>query len=194
MSRVKDLTVDLCSGLKLFRRDQDHRSFCISCQDNVVLPALKLHEKLLMSTHHFYLDINPYIVWNNRQVLEMSPDFLDNLGNLKCENILQNRRPLNFSKLDPPPTREDLVANLVNVMTVAPGLYMRQIGRGDAIKPPMVVRRQHLLVAYGPQDKRDRFTANSDRTLMNWVYFAKSEKHERSSEGPWAAWKNIAWG
>jgi len=186
--------MDLCNGLKLFRREPDIHAFYTSCQENVTLPAMKLHEKLLMSTHHFYLDLNPYIVWNNRQDLETSPDFLENLGNLKCENMLQNRRPLNLAKVDPPPTRDDLFRDLVNVLTVAPGLYMRQIGRRDAIKEPIVVRKQHVLVAYGPQDKRDRLMSNGDRTLMNWIYFSARDKHERSAEGPWAAWKHITWG
>jgi hypothetical protein len=154
---MKVLTLNLVAGFKLFHEGKDSVAFCFNCQDNVIKPALRLHEKLLASTHYFYLDINSHIVWNRQRELESSPSFFENLDKLQCDNILQNRKHLNLEKLEPRPTLEDLRANLTNVLTVCPGLYMRQVGKGDAIKPPIVVRKQQVLVAYGDPEKRQTF-------------------------------------
>jgi hypothetical protein len=190
--RTKELTVELAGALSLFYKEKDFPPFCYSVQDNVIKPALALHEKLLTSTHHFYIDINPYIVWNKEQNLEMSTDFLENLDKLHCENILQNRKRFDVAKLDPAPGREELTMDLFNVLTVAPGLYMRQIGRGDAIKPPVVVRKQKTLVSYGPAEKKQKFINDGQRTLMSYIYFTKEK--DRSAEGSWASWRHVAWG
>ncbi|OIW27610.1 hypothetical protein CONLIGDRAFT_633977 [Coniochaeta ligniaria NRRL 30616] len=190
---MKDLTLNLVAGFKLFRKEKDFVAFCFSCQDAVIKPALRLHEKFLTSTHHFYLDINPHIVWNQQRDLEMSPEFFENLGKLQCDNILQNRKHFNVEKLDPVPTLEDLKATLTNVLTVVPGVYMRQIGKGDAIKPPMVVRKQQVLVAYGSPEKKHKFMDKGGRTLLSYVYFGQKER-ERTAENPWTAWRHITWG
>ena len=189
--RGRDLTLELASIFKALRRDKEKVEFCYSCQEQVVKPAIELHERLLTSTHHFYLDLNPYVIWNTRQELEMSPDFLDNLPNLKCENILQNRRPFHLAKLDPRPTEEELYRDLTNVVTTVPALYMRQVGKGDVIREPTVVRMQQVLVAWGSQDMREKLFANSQRTLMHRLYYSQREKQEG---GVWAQWRNMPWG
>jgi hypothetical protein len=191
-ARIKELTIELTSTFKVFRKEKDWHKSCFSCQESVVKPAVEFHEKLLTSTHHFYLDLNPYIIWNARQELEMSPDFLDNLTKLKCENILQNRKPFIITKLDPKPTREQLLRDLVNVATIVPALCMRQIGKGDAIREPIVVRMQQVLVAWGSQEKRDKFTSNNERTIMNRLYYSSRERQDRN-DGVWAQWKSIPW-
>jgi hypothetical protein len=190
---MKELTINLVAGFKLFRKDREFAAFCYSCQDSVVKPALALHEKLLTSTHHFYLDTNPFIVWNRGQELEMSADFFENLDKLQCDDILRNRKHLHLAKLDPRPTVEDLKTDLTNVMTVCPGLYMRQIGKGDAIKAPVVVRKQQVLVAYGSAERKQKFMDKGERTLMSHIYFGHKER-ERPADNPWAAWRQIAWG
>ncbi|KAB5583556.1 hypothetical protein GE09DRAFT_1278750 [Coniochaeta sp. 2T2.1] len=190
----KHLVVDLAKGFKLFRTEKEFVPFCISCQDAVIEPAIRLHEKLLTSTHHFYLDTNPYIISNQQRGLEMNPEFFENLDNLQCENILQNRKHFNAIKLDPSPTFEELKETLTNVLTVVPGMYMRQIGKGDAIKPPVVVRKQQVLVAFGSQEKRDRFLCKGQRTLMNYIYFGHKEKEKEREESRLGAWAKITWG
>ncbi|KAK0705552.1 hypothetical protein B0H67DRAFT_497653 [Lasiosphaeris hirsuta] len=195
--RIKDLTLDLATSFKIFRgtRDKDWNKFCYSCQDSVIKPAITLQEKLLTSTHHFYLDLNPYIIWNLRQELETSPDFIINLPKLKCENILHNRKPFNIAKLDPRPTKDQLDKDLTNVLTVVPALYMRQIGKGDAIKEPMVVRKQQVLVAWGDDKKREKFSASyKERTLLNRLFFSGQERSERPLNNILAPWKHITWG
>lgn len=192
-TRMRELTVELNTMLRMFRRDKEWNKSCFACQDNVIRPAIDFHEKLLTSTHHFYLDLNPYIMWNARQELEMSPDFIENLPRLKCENILQNRKPFVLAKLDPQPTKAELFEDLANIVTVIPALYMRQIGKGDAIKTPTIVRKQQVLVAWGNAEKREKFVANSERTIMNRLYYSAA-KTERAYENVWAQWKHLAVG
>lgn len=174
-SRIKELTVEVATVFKPFKKDKDWSKLCYSCQDEVITPAINLHEELLTSTYHFYLDLNPYVVWNARQELETSQEFFDNLPNLKCENILQNRRPFNVAKLDPRPTREQLYRDLTNVITVVPGFYMRQVGRGDVMREPTVVRMQQVLVAWGRQERREKFIGGGQRTLLNRLYYLREK-------------------
>ncbi|KAK3386618.1 hypothetical protein B0H63DRAFT_468101 [Podospora didyma] len=183
--RTRELTIELATMFKPFRKEKDHSQFCCAWQDNVVIPAVRLNEKLLISTHHFYLDLNPFMVWNSSQTLETSPDFVNNLHRLRCENILQNRKPFNVDRLDPRPDEEELHKDLLHVVNVVPALYMRQIGRGDVIKAPMVIRKQQVLVAWGSQERKEKFMENSQRTLIHRLYYTplSREKQERGFDG-----------
>ncbi|KAL2255563.1 hypothetical protein VTK26DRAFT_3121 [Humicola hyalothermophila] len=175
-ARIEDLAFEVVAMFEPFTTGKDWSKLCASCRDQIIQPAVELHEKLLTATHHFYLDLNPYIVWNARQEPETSPDFVDNLPNLKCENVLQNRRPFNVDRLDPRPAREQLQRELTHVAAVVPGLYMRQVGRGDAIREPTVVRRQQVLVAWGPPERREKVLAGAQRTLVHRLYYCSREK------------------
>jgi hypothetical protein len=194
--RIRDLTTDAASLFKIFRKDKEWNKLCLACQESIIKPAIRLHEKLMTSTHHFYLDLNPYVLWNARQELEMSPEFIHDLPKLKCENILQHRKPFNITKLDPRPPKEQLYKELTNVATVVPALYMRQVGKGDVIKAPTAVRMQHVLVAWGTQERREKFLKNGERTLLHHLCFSRSER-ERAQEGggsnAWAQWRNMPW-
>ncbi|KAK4135778.1 hypothetical protein BT67DRAFT_448710 [Trichocladium antarcticum] len=198
-ARTRELTLELAAMFKPLRKDRDKTDFCHSCQQRVILPAVALHERLVTSTHHFYLDLNPYVVWNARRELEMSPDFLDHLPALRCENILQNRRPLHLARLDPPPTREQLCRGLTAVVSTVPALYMRQVGKGDVIRPPTAVRMQQVLVAWDPQARPERrWFADAQPTLMHRIYHAQAGgRLEREgaggSGGQWAQWRGMPW-
>jgi hypothetical protein len=192
--RIRELTTEVASLFKVFRREKDWNRLCLACQEGIIKPAVTLHEKLMTSTHHFYLDLNPYILWNSRQELEMSPDFLQDLPKLRCENILQNRKPFSVTKLDPQPSKEQLYKDLNNVATIVPALYMRQVGKGDVIKEPTVVRMQQVLVAWGPEEKREKFLANGERTLMHHLCFARRDREERTQEGGVWQWRGLQWG
>jgi len=192
--RMRELTADLASLFKVFRKDKDWNKLCHACHESIVKPAVELHEKLMTSTHHFYLDLNPYIIWNGRQELEMSPEFLHDLPKLKCENILQNRKLFSVTKLDPQPSKQQLYKELSNVATVVPALYMRQVGKGDVIKEPTAVRMQQVLVAWGPEEKREKFLAKGERTLMHQLCFSRRDREERSQDsGMWAQLR-LQWG
>ncbi|KAM0343651.1 hypothetical protein ACHAPU_008403 [Fusarium lateritium] len=178
--RREQMTQELASVLKIFFKREQFQWFCENLSKRIVVPAMKLYEKFLTSTNHFYLDINPFIVRAGGE-LTTSTDFIDTLRKLDCKNVLQNRKAFNVEKLDPPPSRKELYHRLYNICTVVPALYMRQIGQRDAIKDPTVVRKQQMLVAWGPEEKRQSYQSSGDRTLVSHLYNSKS-----AAEG-WAA-------
>ncbi|KAK1723585.1 uncharacterized protein BDZ83DRAFT_720573 [Colletotrichum acutatum] len=188
--KLRELTIELASIFKIFCRRDKIDAFYRSFEQICIKPAMQLYEKIQVSTNHFYFDINPYIVWGGDGEMQTSTDFLDNLQDLDCKNILLNRKAFNLARIDPRPTKKELYHHLLNVCTLTPALYMRQIGRKDVIKEPQLVRRQQMLVAWGPQEKRDRFQENGDRTLLSHLYYAKSDRERQEAGG----WTNFRWG
>lgn len=183
------MTLELGSILKVFCKKDKTQLLCEGIEDNCIKPAMNLYEKFQVSTHHFYLDANPFMAWGPNSQPIASPEFIAVLDNLDCRNILQNRKAFNLAKLDPLPSRKELHHHLLNVCTVVPALCMRQIGQRDAVKEPMTVRRQQMLVAWGPEEKRHKFVDGGDRTIVSQLYFgAKSER----SEGSWTS--SFRWG
>lgn len=181
------MTVELGQILKVFCKKQDKvQAMYEGLDDNCIWPAMKLYEKLQVSTHHFYLDINPYIVWGPGGDLNTSPEFIDTLKKLNCKNVLQNRKVFDVARMDPEPSKKELYHHLLNVCTVVPALNMRQIGQKDSIKEPIVVRKQQMLVAYGEEEKRRKFVENGDRPIISHLYHSKSD---RSGE----SWMPIRW-
>ncbi|UKZ51428.1 hypothetical protein TrVGV298_005188 [Trichoderma virens] len=173
--RSRDLTLDLADILRIFCKKDKFQWFCQNMEENCVKPAMALYEKIQVSTHHFYLDIQPYIAWSGSR-FSLSPEFVENVEKLDCRNILQNRKAFNMAKLDPRPTKKDLYLNLFNVCTVVPALYIRQIGQRDTIKAPSIVRKQQMLVAWGPEEKKDKFVEEGDSSLVALLCFPKSRK------------------
>ncbi|KAL6787810.1 hypothetical protein J3E68DRAFT_417200 [Trichoderma sp. SZMC 28012] len=173
--RSRDLTLDLADILRIFCKKDKFQWFCQNMEENCVKPAMALYEKIQVSTHHFYLDIQPYISWSGSR-FALSPEFVENVDKLDCRNILQSRKAFNMAKLDPRPSKKDLYLDLFNVCTVVPALYIRQIGQRDAIKAPSIVRKQQMLVAWGPEDKRDKFVEDGDPSLVAYLCFPKSRK------------------
>ncbi|OHF00672.1 hypothetical protein CORC01_03989 [Colletotrichum orchidophilum] len=188
--KMRELTIELAGIFRIFNRKDKIDGFYKSFEEHCIRPAMQLYEKIQVSTNHFYFDINPYIMWGGDDEMQTSTDFLDNLHDLDCKNILQNRKAFNLAKIDPQPTKKELYHHLLNVCTLTPALYMRQIGRKDVIKEPQLVRRQQMLVAWGPQDKRDTFQENGDRTLLSQLYYAKSDRERQEAGG----WTNFRWG
>ncbi|KAI6762845.1 hypothetical protein HG530_008825 [Fusarium avenaceum] len=178
--RREQMTQELANILKIFFKREQFQWFCENLSKRVVVPAMKLYEKFLVSTNHFYLDINPFIVRAGGE-LTTSTDFIDTIRKLDCRNVLQNRKAFNVEKLDPPPSKKELYHRLQNICTVVPALYMRQIGQRDAIKDPIVIRKQQMLVAWGPEEKRRAYQSGGDRTLVSHLYASNS-----AAEG-WAA-------
>lgn len=190
-ARVKDLTYQLAGIFKPFRKEKEIGNFYQSCQDEIILPAVAMQEALSTSTHHFYIDLNPYAIFNTRQEVEISPDLIESLSNLRCENILLNRKPFTLAKLQPAPTADELRQNLVNVATLMPALYMRQVGKGDSLKPPRVVRPQQMLVAWGSQQQREKYLNSNQSTLITQIYCAATTK-ERQLEAA-SSWPKLPW-
>lgn len=178
----KELTTELASILKIFCKKDQYSWFCTNLDNNCIYPAMQLYEKLQVSTHHFYLDINSFIVWGPGNELSTSPEFIDSLNKLDCRNVLQNRKAFNMAKLDPQPSKKELYHRLTNICTAYPALCMRQIGQKDAIKEPAIVRKQQMLVAWGNEDKRQKFMENGEQPLVSQLYHWRNEK---ASE-PWS--------
>ncbi|KAK1772787.1 hypothetical protein QBC33DRAFT_608211 [Phialemonium atrogriseum] len=171
--RLEELTTVLCNGMKLFCQvvGRNLDTVYSSCMEVVVKPALELNEKFLTSTHHFYLNLRTYINRDHNGNLKMSNDFAKDLDKIKCENVLKNRRIIHVEKLDEQLVKDCIEGSFINILTVAPGLHMRQVGRRDTIEPPAVIRKQHVLVAYDGQKGRDHYLSGwQQHSLMGWVY------------------------
>ncbi|KAL7934901.1 hypothetical protein V8C35DRAFT_300130 [Trichoderma chlorosporum] len=174
--RSRDMTMDLVDILRIFcNKKEKFQWFCQNMEENCIKPAMALYEKIQISTHHFYLDIQPYIAWSGSR-LALSPEFTDNVEKLDCRNILQNRKAFSMAKLDPRPTKKELYLNLLNVCTVVPALFIRQIGQRDAIKAPSIVRKQQMLVAWGSEEKKDKFVEDGDASIVSFLCIPKSRK------------------
>lgn len=171
--RLEELTTVLCNGMKLFCQvvGRNLDTVYSSCMEVVVKPALELNEKFLTSTHHFYLNLRTYINRDHNGNLKMSNDFAKDLDKITCENVLKNRRIIHVGKPDEQLVKDCIEGSFVNILTVAPGLHMRQVGRRDTIEPPAVIRKQHVLVAYDGQKGRDHYLSGwQQHSLMGWVH------------------------
>lgn len=182
--RRKELTTDLANTLHIFCKRDKFQWFCENMEKNCIVPAMKLYEKMQVSTHHFYLDINPYIMWDRDTELMTSPEFMDSLDKLNCLNILQNRKAFNLAKQDPPPSKKELYHCLTNICTVMPALCMRQIGQKDTIKEPIVVRKQQMLVAWGDEERRQKILGAGERPIISQIWC--NSKSEKQVDGSWS--------
>ncbi|EEY19610.1 conserved hypothetical protein [Verticillium alfalfae VaMs.102] len=184
--REKEIALDLVELLRVFCSRDQMDAFCVGFVHECVRPAMKLYEKILISTHVFYLDPTPYAAWvhDSPGDVELSPRFWKHLAEhkLECKNVLQNRKTFDPRKLNPEPTERELCQNLEVVCMVAPPLYMRQIGRQDTVREPDLVRKQQMLVAWGSEEKRIKFKKCSDQTLISAICAA----NEREA---WAAFR-----
>ena len=150
---------------------------------------MALYEKLAVSTHHFYLDINTYMSWARRSGhISCSAEFHNQINKFDCKNCLQNRKVFSLAKLDPQPSKAELRENLENICTVVPALYMRQIGQKDSIKEPTIVRKQQMLVAWGNEEAKKKWTDSEEKSIVGQLYFTKIDKFE----GGWAS--SFKWG
>ncbi|KAM7206446.1 hypothetical protein V8F20_002795 [Naviculisporaceae sp. PSN 640] len=189
IGHAKQLTVELLTIFKPFAPSgrSERFKFFDSCLDNIILPAIALQETFSTSTHHFYLDLDPYMIFNTRQEVQIGSDFNENLSKIKFENILQNRKTLVLAKVQPAPTRDELCQNLVNVATIAPALYMRKVIKADSLSEPTVVRPQHMVVAWGSQQEREKYLENQP-TLITQIYSATAKHADEAG-----AWAKLPW-
>ncbi|KAL8287972.1 hypothetical protein RB597_000185 [Gaeumannomyces tritici] len=143
-------------------------------RDGCVRPAIALHEKLLVSTHHFYTTLDGYYVHCAKKEgggLVTSPDLLPSLERLECRNMLQNRKTVTRAKMaadggasaDP---HQQQQGELRTVLALTPAVYVRQVGQRDMVKEPALVCRQQMLVAWGTREKREAFIRGGDKTLL----------------------------
>ncbi|TDZ27808.1 hypothetical protein C8035_v008680 [Colletotrichum spinosum] len=188
--RKREMTRELGGIFRTLVRDSSADAYYKSIGQQCIEPAMQLYEKMQVSTHHFYFDMNPYITFGSEGAFETSTNFFDEVQDLDCRNILQNRKSFNVAKMDPPPSKRELYLRLLNICTVAPALYLRQVGRKDVIREPQIIRRQQMLVAWGPEEKRSSFIQQGERTLLNHLCSARCEQ-EKAEAGGWTfRWGN----
>ena len=190
------LTGQLSEIFRVFCKKERFEWFVHGFETECVIPAMALYEKLQCSVHHYYLDITPFIVWSpgSNTQYEASPEFIDNIRDLDCRDLLKHRKAFNLNKMNPQPTKTELYENMTNVCTLTPALYVRQIGRRDAIKEPVVVRRQQMLVAWGNDEKKAKFVKNGERTLIHTVFHTKPERTGISGVESWVGGLTSRWG
>ncbi|KAL2117287.1 hypothetical protein VTJ04DRAFT_9455 [Mycothermus thermophilus] len=178
--RMRELTHELSTMFCVFRKDKTSWNDAVrALHDDIITPAINLHEKFMTSTHHFYPDLTAYMIWAGRsRELEANPDFWRDVGDLKCINVLANRKQFRLATLEHKPSTEELFRQLVPVATIVPALYMRQVGKGNAIKEPTPIRQQQVLVAWGPEEKREKFL-KGERTLFHHIYYMRPDRQER---------------
>ncbi|KAG7125411.1 hypothetical protein HYQ44_001380 [Verticillium longisporum] len=172
--REKEIAQDLVTLLGIFCSRDQTDAFCTGFVQQCVRPAMKLYEKILISTHIFYLDPTPYVAWvrDSTGDVELSSSFWEHVAEhkLECKNVLQNRKTFDPRKLNPEPTKRELCQNLEVVCMVAPPMCMRQIGRQNTVREPDLVRKQQMLVAWGSEEQRIKFKKGGDQTLISAIW------------------------
>lgn len=141
-------------------------------RDGCVRPAIDLHEKLLVSTHHFYTTLDGYYVQGTKREgggVVTSPDLYPSLDKLDCKNILQNRKTITRARIEADGSADPQRA-LRTVLALTPAVYMRQVGQRDMVKEPALVCRQQMLVAWGSQEKREDFIRGGEKTLLAHLF------------------------
>lgn len=107
-------------------------------------------------------------------------EILGDLDKLDCEDIFNNRKRFNPAKLSRPMTANELLHLLYPICVTCPRLMMRQVGRGEILKDPAVVRKQKTLIAWGSSEYRKDVLDREPPTLLYTIYHAKSG---RGAEG-----------
>ncbi|KAL8377884.1 hypothetical protein RB595_008527 [Gaeumannomyces hyphopodioides] len=141
-------------------------------RDGCVRPAIDLHEKLLVSTHHFYTTLDGYYVHGTKKEgsgLVTSPDLYPSLDKLDCRNILQNRKTVTRARIGADGSADPQRA-LRTVLALTPAVYVRQVGQRDMVKEPALVCKQQMLVAWGSQERREAFIRGGDKTLLAHLF------------------------
>ncbi|EGY16491.1 uncharacterized protein VDAG_07655 [Verticillium dahliae VdLs.17] len=185
--RETEIAEDLATLLGIFCSRDQIDGFRAEFIQQCVRPAMNLYEKILISTHIFYLDPIPYVAWvhGSKGDVELSSSFWEHVAEhkLECKNVLQNRKKIDLRKLSPEPTKRELCQNLEVVCMVAPSMCMRQIGRQNTVREPDLVCKQQMLVAWGSVEKRIKFRGG-DQTLISAIW--EVNKRESRAGCRWA--------
>ena len=166
---LKDLVEGLSRILEVFLRSRatfpgvTFPDLCQSVFEDVVEPAMRLHEKMQMANHHFYLEMIQFVQFGPRREDLTIPTFYDAVPFMDCINLLQNRKKFNIEKENPSPT--ELRMKMFPVLTVTPALIMRQYGQGDSMREKVAIRKQQCLVAWGSQEAKERLTRGPNTVI-----------------------------
>ncbi|KAI0125115.1 hypothetical protein BJ170DRAFT_488820 [Xylariales sp. AK1849] len=181
--RRRQLTVAMGKPFLLFR-PQSPNDIYRSLDADILKPAIRLQDKIQTSIHHFYFELNPYDLSapGDPDDRPRAASLLDEIEKTDCEDVLNNRKRFDLGKLSPAPSRAEILDMLYPICITCPRLMMRQVGRGDVIREPTVVRKQKVLVAWGPPESRIESLEEEQQTLMNAVYSIKAGRGTRGNE------------
>lgn len=139
---------------------------------------MNLHEKIQTSIHLYWFDLNDYGgVMAGGNDLARASELLDEFDQVDCDDVFNNRRRFNPAKLHSAHNRNEILHQLYPIGTLSPRLMMRQVGRGEIIREPRVVRKQRTLIAWGTYETRvARLEQEQLPTLMNAIYHTKTSR------------------
>ncbi|RYP14821.1 hypothetical protein DL765_006122 [Monosporascus sp. GIB2] len=154
------------------------RAFYESLDRKIIGPAQELQEKMQSSIHYYWFTLNQYEGSSYGAVSDhaRASKLLAELDEVDCEDVFGNRRRWDPAKLHNPPCQDDLLHKLYPICTLSPRLMMRQVGRGEIVKEPRVIRKQRTLVAWATPETRASRLAEEPQTLMNAIYSMRESR------------------
>ncbi|RYP73512.1 hypothetical protein DL771_003551 [Monosporascus sp. 5C6A] len=158
--------------------------FYQSLDRKIIGPAQELQEKIQSSIHHYWFTLNQYEGASYGDVSDhvRASKLLAELDEVDCEDVFGNRRRWDPAKLHNPPSRGDMMHKLYPICALSPRLMMRQVGRGEIVKEPRVIRKQRTLVAWATPETRASRLAEEPQTLMNAIYSMKPSRSNGAAE------------
>ena len=191
-ARCERLTVDLGKMFLILVHHASPNEFYRNLDEKVIRQAVALQEKIQSSIHHYWFALNDYgggafppAATGERDHARAAAELLDESDQVECEDLFRNRRRFDPAKhLQSTGTdgsnggRNEILHRLYPVCTLSPRLMMRQVGRGEIIKEPTVVRRQRTLIAWASPESRAAKLEKEGHTLMNDLYHIKPPKAE----------------
>lgn len=169
--RCKRMTVELGKPFLIFLpHGTDVQEYYRSLDEKVISSAVELQEKLQSSIHHYWFSLSNYAGAGTARHDARASELLAESDQVDCEDIFRNRRRFDPDKLYETTSREEILHNLYPICTLSPRLMMRQVGSGEIIKEPRVVRKQKTLVAWGSPETITSKLQKEPQTLMNAIY------------------------
>lgn len=199
-TRCEDLTVELGKMFLILVPHALPNEFYRSLDEKVIRQAVALQEKIQSSIHHYWFALNDYggstlppAARGKRNHAQAAAELLDELDQVECEDVFRNRRRFDPAKhLQSAGAadgnnggRNEVLHRLYPICTLSPRLMMRQVGRGEIIKEPTVVRRQRTLIAWASPESRIAKVENEGQTLMNALYYVKPHKTDGGAFYKW---------
>ncbi|RYP09870.1 hypothetical protein DL764_001004 [Monosporascus ibericus] len=175
--------------LPLVPKTVKHRVFQEGLDRKIVGPALELQEKIRCSIHYYWFTLNQYEGPSYGAVSDhvRASTLLAELDEVDCEDVFGNRRRWDPAKLRNPPSQEDVLHKLYPICTLSPRLIMQQVGRGEIVKEPRIIRKQRTLVAWATPETRASRLADEPPTLMNAIYSMRQPR-SNGAGGIFSAW------
>lgn len=176
--RSHSLTLELGKlFLYLLPHPSGPNEFYLTLESKIVGPAMRLNEKIQTSIHQYWFELTEFRGLSgggndNARASELLDDF--DKDKVECEDVLRNRKRLELdSSLY---SRTDIIHVLYPICSLTPRLMMRQVGRGEIIKGPTVVRKQKTLIAGGTPYLEGNILKLTEQTLMNLLYYTRANR------------------